>query len=102
MNSSRAARVVTFVLLSIVALATVLGLALLWPDYAKVGEVADRASYQAEGVVFEQGEILSVGDCTAQREAPQDSGPDEPGAGGQSGGASVDGVQQGGKWINKM
>lgn len=93
-SSSRTVRAVTFGLLSLVALGTVLGLALLWPDYAKVGEVAERASYQAEGVAFEQGEILSVGDCVAQTEAPPDSGPDAPGPGGQGGSARADAEQQ--------
>lgn len=80
-SSSRTVRIVTFALLALVALATAVGFAWLWPDYATAGEAAARASYQAEGVRFENGEILSVEDCAEPDSGVLDSGVIVDGAG---------------------
>lgn len=50
MRTAPAVRIVKATLLMLVAAATVIGMAQLWPDYAKVAEVADRASYQTAEV----------------------------------------------------
>ena len=75
-RTAPAVRLVTLALLILVAAATAIGLVQLWPDYAKVAEVAERASYQTAEVGNEQGRIVSVGEC----ETPQygQTGPDLP------------------------
>ncbi|MFC6234407.1 YibE/F family protein, partial [Leucobacter soli] len=63
--TSRLTRLITILLLAAVAGATAIGLVVLWPDYAKVGEVAELTQYSAQGVDLEQGEVLSIDDdCT--------------------------------------
>jgi uncharacterized membrane protein len=58
-------RRVVLALLALAALGTVLGLALLWPDYARVGEISARADASVAGTVYAQGEILSIGEACA-------------------------------------
>lgn len=71
----------TAALLVVVAVSTVLGLVWLWPDYSKVGEAAELASYQAVDAGYEQGEVLSVSEC----EAPATGDPGGSGAPGSEG-----------------
>lgn len=78
-RTAPAVRIVTMALLILVAAATAIGLVQLWPDYAKVAEVAERASYQTAEVGNEQGRIVSVGECeTPQYEQSGQPGPEQP------------------------
>lgn len=72
---SRAVRIVTFVLLALIALATAIGLVALWPDSEKVAETATRASFAVSGVTYERGEVLSGGE-RCEEEAIGESVPD--------------------------
>ncbi len=56
-------RYATFALLILVASATVIGLISLWPDYGKVSEIAERASYQTAEVGYERGEVIGIDEC---------------------------------------
>lgn len=58
----RLTRVITLLVLIAVAGATAIGLAVLWPDYAKVAEVAASTQFASQSLELEQGEVLSVGD----------------------------------------
>lgn len=64
-------RVSTFILLALVAASTVVGLFALWPDYAKVAEVANRASYQAVSVGYVEGDVQSVSTCESPSQVTQ-------------------------------
>lgn len=79
-------RIITVVLLVLIAAGTAIGLALLWPDPAKVELMADRAQITATGMSYEQGEILSLGGaCDAQTGAaagPSTGADDDAGATG--------------------
>ena len=68
--TSRFVRVGTFVVLAVVALATVAGLVALWPDAAKVSQVATQSGSAAQDVRYEQGEVLGVEDGCATPEGP--------------------------------
>lgn len=75
-------RYTTFALLALVALATLVGLVTLWPDYSKVAAVAERASFSAPGVTEARGQIMSVEDrCDAGPMAqPESQNSSEPGS----------------------
>lgn len=59
-RTAPAVRFATLGLLTLVALATALGLYLLWPDSAKVAQLAERAQFTATGFDYVEGEILSI------------------------------------------
>lgn len=71
-RTSRTIRLVAYLVLVVVAAATAIGLAALWPDYAKVSEIASRATYQVGDVSFVEGRVLSVSECEAIPSPPQD------------------------------
>ncbi len=61
-----------FVLLALVAMSTVVGLVWLWPDYDKVADIAERASYQTVEIGYAQAEILDIEECeTSNLRAPE-------------------------------
>lgn len=63
----------TYAALALIGALTLIGMVALWPDYAKVQEVADRTSYLAEGAMQAQGEVLSVNDeCEDQQAGPEE------------------------------
>ena len=64
-RTSRAIRLIAYAVLVVVAAATAIGLAALWPDYNKVSEIAERATYQVGDVSFVEGRVLSVNECAA-------------------------------------
>lgn len=70
-RTAPALKIVTFSILILVALATLIGMVKLWPDYAKVGEISERADYLNEEVGYEQGQIIGVDACEAPPMAPQ-------------------------------
>lgn len=78
-RTSRTIRLVAYVTLIVVAAVTAIGLAALWPDYGKVAEIAERASFQTSGISYESARVLSVNECDAA-EAPMPS-PEVPGQG---------------------
>lgn len=57
------ARRLTLGLLALVALCTALGIAALWPDYAKVAEISAATDATVEGAAYAQGEILGLREC---------------------------------------
>lgn len=58
--TSLRARLITLGVLALVAAATALGIAGLWPDYAKVGALSEQSPYAVAGTTFEKGEVLGV------------------------------------------
>jgi len=61
-----------FVLLALVAMSTVVGLVWQWPDYDKVADIAERASYQTVEIGYAQAEILDIEECeTSNLRAPE-------------------------------
>lgn len=64
-RTSRTIRLIAYAVLIVVAAATAIGLAALWPDYNKVSEIAERATYQVGDVSFVEGRVLSVNECAA-------------------------------------
>lgn len=62
-------RYVTLGLLILVAAATVVGLAVLWPDYGKVTETAETTELTVPGTVYAQGEILGLSEGCGEDEA---------------------------------
>ena len=94
-RASRLVRTVTIGILVAVAAATLVGMVALWPDYAKVAKVAERAEFSAPGVTYERGQILGLTEgcgtgAGARGEAGERGG---PGSGGGQGGS---GAEQGG------
>lgn len=87
-RTSPVVRAITLMILVLIGAFTALGLVMLWPDYGKVAEVAERASYQVRGVEFVRGEVLSLRECEA---ANQGSG-----AGVQQHAPGAEAVQGGG------
>lgn len=81
MKLSRTLKIVTIVLLTVVAAATAVGLVLLWPDADQVSEVAKRGGTAGQSAHYEQGEVLGIEDgCSAPGQggsgpgSPQDTG----------------------------
>lgn len=64
-RTTRTIRLIAYLVLAVVAVATAIGLAALWPDYAKVSEIANRATYQVGDVTYVEGRVLSVNECEA-------------------------------------
>lgn len=79
-------RLITAGLLVLVAAATALGLLRLWPDYAKVAQVAGQAQFAVDGATFAEGEVLSVEEgCTT----PTSAGGGSDGSGQPANGAGA-------------
>lgn len=92
MKTPLALRFATAVLLGLVAVSTVIGLAVLWPDRAQVERAADRVAFLSEGTTLQRGEILAPPEaCETDRpvgaDAPLDApvGAENPPAGTESG-----------------
>ena len=78
-------RIVTLAVLALVAAATAVGLVQLWPDYAKVGQLAEQTPYAIAGATFETGELIDDPvDCTESTAGASglDSGSDPNADGG--------------------
>lgn len=73
---SRPIRLVTLGLLLLVAIATAIGLAVLWPDYTRVADIAERSQGTAAPTNLEQGEVLRIAEgCdTGDRDAALNGG----------------------------
>lgn len=88
--TSPRARIVTLAVLALVAAATLLGVVQLWPDYEKVGRLAEQTPYAIAGATFETGEVLGVDpDCTGANSTTGD-----PNAVGGSGSAVDTGASE--------
>ena len=78
-RASRLTKAVTAAVLLLVAGATALGLARLWPDYAEVARVAELTPYATPGTAFVEGEVTKVDPVCPTTEAPgSDPGPGIP------------------------
>lgn len=64
-RTSRTIRLIAYLVLVVVAAATAIGIAALWPDYAKVQEISSRATYQVGDVNYVEGRVLAVSECEA-------------------------------------
>ena len=62
-RASARLRYSAYALLILVAASTVVGLVWLWPDYDRVSQIAERASYQTAEVGSAEGEILGIEAC---------------------------------------
>ena len=62
-RASARLRYSAYALLILVAASTVFGLVWLWPDYDRVSQIAERASYQTAEVGSAEGEILGIEAC---------------------------------------
>lgn len=82
--TSRLTRMITTIVLAVLAAGTVSGLILLWPDYDRVAEVAEGSVYAVDGVTYERGEILGIEEeCDDTDAALGEVGTGDPGAASQ-------------------
>lgn len=85
-RTSPLARYLALALLAVLAASVALGLILLWPDGAKVAQLADRAQATAGVTGYERGEIMGIGDDCAAALGGGSGGrsPEDGGAGSAS------------------
>lgn len=74
------ARIAVFTLLGLMAIATVLGLTVLWPDHERASEHAGSLLYATPEASFERGEVIALADGCETLYSQGADGMEEPAA----------------------